>query len=55
MQQEGRRSLKTEVRFSCPFSCYTSPQVLTVKMNLPLCLIKHHTMKTVGNWRHSAK
>jgi hypothetical protein len=41
MQQKGRLSLQTEVRFSCPFSCYTSPQVLMVKLNLPMCLIKH--------------
>jgi hypothetical protein len=39
--QEGRLSLQTEVHFSCPFSCYTSPPVLTVKLNLPLCLWRH--------------
>jgi hypothetical protein len=45
MKDEGRLSLQTEVHFSCPFSWYTSPPVLTVKVNLPMCLIKHHTMK----------
>ena len=46
MQQEDRLSLPTEVHFLCHFSCYTSPPALMVKLNLPLCLINHHTMKT---------